>query len=104
MPYDNMQRFLHIFQTKIHPLKLKILSIFSTKTKDIPFLGKYGFTFPKFNHNNKLKLITFQTPLKPEISRFNDGVEVLFQESLTSRNQNAIWATRCQKKPLPSYM
>ena len=34
MAYDQMQRFLLIFQTKIHPLKLTILTIFSTKTKD----------------------------------------------------------------------
>ena len=32
--YDKMQRYLLIFQTKIHPLKLKNINIFSTKTKD----------------------------------------------------------------------
>jgi len=53
--YDTMQQYFLIFQTKIHPPKLKNVTIFSTKTKDkYLFLGKYGFTFSDMG-DNKLK-------------------------------------------------
>lgn len=91
MAYDQMQRFLLIFQTKIHPLKLTILTIFFHKNeRQIPFLEKYGFTFSKLG-GNKLKYITFKSPLEPEISELIDGVEVLFHNRRIFRKLNAIW-------------
>ena len=83
MAYDQMQRFL---PSEAH----NINHFFHKNERQIPFLGKYGFTFSKLG-GNKLKYITFKSPLEPEISELIDGVEVLFHNRRIFRKLNAIW-------------
>ena len=79
------------FSNKNSPSEAHNINHFFHKNeRQIPFLEKYGFTFSKLG-GNKLKYITFKSPLEPEISELIDGVEVLFHNRRIFRKLNAIW-------------